>query len=196
MNCSAFYQGKTCDRCGEGAAHAVSALGKRFCKTCFVCAGCGQAVSGEFVEEEGRPYHENCVKRAASGAAKSDSDPSNAWDIMKSSEEKSCHGCRRTVPLGEGLSVKVNFSPPFSSFFFSSFLQIESGNGRAFFHEECFKCSSCHSALRGAFVQSNGGFFCQRCGDKQDAKPAGGDPCAKCQAPLAGKISRALGKCK
>lgn len=38
LDCSAFYQGKKCDRCGEGAAHAVSALGRRFHKSCFTCA--------------------------------------------------------------------------------------------------------------------------------------------------------------
>jgi hypothetical protein len=35
INCSAFFQGKRCDRCGEGAAHAVNAMGKRFCKGPF-----------------------------------------------------------------------------------------------------------------------------------------------------------------
>ncbi len=29
VDCFAFFQGKTCARCGEGAAHAVNALDKR-----------------------------------------------------------------------------------------------------------------------------------------------------------------------
>lgn len=39
IDCHCFYQGKTCAKCGEGAAHAVNALGKRFHKHCFTCAG-------------------------------------------------------------------------------------------------------------------------------------------------------------
>ena len=58
LDCKAFYEDKKCAQCQEGAASAVSALGKRWHAACFTCAGCNRQLGGEFCEDDGKPYHE------------------------------------------------------------------------------------------------------------------------------------------
>ena len=70
----------------------------------------------------------------------------------------------------------------------------DTGPGRLYFHDSCFSCERCKTALRGSFVNSEKGILCERCGEREGAAPARADPCAACHKPLSGNISRALGK--
>lgn len=179
LDCYAYYHGKVCPRCGEGVAHGIKAMDKTWHKACFTCALCHESLSS-FVEQGGRPYHEKCL-RSQETAAVPEKDPANAWQLM-GSESHTCHTCKRTVPLGEGVSIKAPH-------------QLGAGiGGRYYFHDACFTCQSCRKDLKGQYVLSDGAFWCEHCAGQQSKKPVQAAPCAKCGKGLEGKISRALGK--
>merc|ERR1711991_711537 len=183
LQCHAYYQGKTCDRCGEGAPSAVQAMGKRFHRDCFTCAFCDKKLlkdggQAEFCEFEGRPFHEDCLREKEGREASGDGDSRSAWELV--SAEHKCSTCNKTIPTGEGLSVAA---PP-----------SKSSSGRLYFCEGCFKCDKCSRQLSGQFVAGDKGYLCNRCGDAAGVKPAKGNPCTACGQPLSGAITRALGK--
>lgn len=156
-------------------------MGKRFHADCFRCAYCNEKLGGSFCEDDDRPYHEECIRKKDSSAnSNAEKDSRSAWDLMKS--ENKCSTCMKRVPVGEGLSVKA----PFKSSNFT--------NQRYYFHDGCFNCESCKKGLSGKFVVSEGGFFCQDCGDKQGKKADVADPCTKCGKQLTGNLKKALGK--
>jgi hypothetical protein len=160
---------------------------KQNCRVLIVFwKGCNKELGGSFVEEDGRPFHEDCVRRMASGAVSSDVDPNNAWQIMKDSEglflcfcslvvdlaglraqmshlSASHSSWRRSVregPLQEQVKKKIVFV-----LFFSFDVSKSAGaSGRVFFHEhDCFRCESCRAPLKGQFVMGDSGFFCHSC---------------------------------
>eukprot|EP01103_Thecamoeba_quadrilineata_P008079 TRINITY_DN17867_c0_g1_i1.p1 TRINITY_DN17867_c0_g1~~TRINITY_DN17867_c0_g1_i1.p1 ORF type:complete len:250 (+),score=36.37 TRINITY_DN17867_c0_g1_i1:2-751(+) len=55
-------------------------------------------------------------------------------------------------------------------------------------HKSCFVCSDCRTPLQ-KFVEKDGQYFCPICIDLAE-----GNICSKCNKPLAGKITKALGK--
>jgi hypothetical protein len=136
-------------------------------------------LGGSFCEEDGRPYHEECIRKKDSSTAQDEKDSRSAWDLMKA--ENKCSSCSKKLAVGEGLSVKA----PFKSSNFTS--------KRYYFHEECFNCDKCRCKLSGQFVVSEGGFFCQKCGGGNAVVDVA-DPCTKCSKPLVGNLKKALGK--
>lgn len=55
---------RTCAGCNNLIAEdSVSALGKPFHPGCFRCHACSGALSGSFIEHEGKAYHEDNVCR-------------------------------------------------------------------------------------------------------------------------------------
>lgn len=81
---------------------------KQNCRVLIVFwKGCNKELGGSFVEEDGRPFHEDCVRRMASGAVSSDVDPNNAWQIMKDSEGLFLCFCSLVVDLA-GLRAQMS----------------------------------------------------------------------------------------
>jgi hypothetical protein len=56
-----------CARCEESiVGEYIEALDAEWHPRCFVCEGCGKALSGGFLEREGKPYHEACFHESFS----------------------------------------------------------------------------------------------------------------------------------
>lgn len=138
-------------------------------------------LQGSYVEEGGKPFHEDCLARREQSAARGGGGES-AWSLMNETDKNKCSTCGKPVAVGEGLSIKA----PFKS---SNYTQ-----GRFYVHEGCFRCENCKTQLSGQFVTGENGFFCQPCAAKSRVEPAQADPCTACRKPLVGKLVRALGK--
>lgn len=175
LDCFAFFEGKRCARCGEGAASGINALGARFHADCWTCSECNQKLGNAFVEDNGRPLHEECLRRREEKPGASDKAPGSAWSLMEGSNK--CETCRKTIEVGEGLSVKAP----------------KTDGARLYFHEQCFQCASCKTVLRGQYVAAENGFFCARCGNAKETTRIDADPCPKCRQPLVGNLVKALG---
>ena len=57
----------------------------------------------------------------------------------------------------------------FHKSFFQAPFKHDTGPGRLYFHDQCFTCDGCKTALRGNFVNGEKGFFCQRCAEREGA---------------------------
>jgi len=181
-DCFAFLNGKKCARCGEGAAHAIKAMDKSWHKQCFTCAFCHEALSGAFVEEGGKPYHEQCIRRQETATAQ-EKEKANAWELLQS-DSHLCQACKTQVPLGEGISIKAPYQGA----------NYAAGTGRYYFHEQCFNCSSCHKKMTGQFVVTLEGYWCESCAARNNKSAPSAAPCARCGRGLEGRLLKALGK--
>lgn len=183
-DCAAYQTGRICARCGGGASEALKALDKIFHKSCFTCAFCDVKLEGAFVEDGGKPFHQECLRKSQASSTK-DTASENAWELIGDHKSKKCFECRKPVAYGEGVRVQ-------------SGVKSTRGTKKTYtYHPECFRCTSCKKKISGAFMSGIEGFYCPACQDKMTDMAVPLDdapPCAACGKLLSGYTTKALGK--
>uniref|UniRef100_A0A8C2E7K2 Actin binding LIM protein 1a n=1 Tax=Cyprinus carpio TaxID=7962 RepID=A0A8C2E7K2_CYPCA len=135
--CTLDYQrihGTRCNICGEFVeGEVVTALGKTYHPTCFVCTICKRPFpAGDRVTFNGKDcLCQHCAEPMSPGPTK---------DVVGPSSEcrKRCAGCGRDIKNGQAL------------------LALESQ-----WHLGCFKCKACAKVLTGEYISKDGAPYCE-----------------------------------
>uniref|UniRef100_A0A673JAE8 Actin-binding LIM protein 1-like n=1 Tax=Sinocyclocheilus rhinocerous TaxID=307959 RepID=A0A673JAE8_9TELE len=136
--CTLDYQrihGTLCNICGEFVeGEVVTALGKTYHPTCFVCTICKRPFpAGDRVTFNGK----DCLCQYCSEPMS----PGPTKDVVGPSSEcrNRCTGCGRDIKNGQAL------------------LALESQ-----WHLGCFKCKACAKVLTGEYISKDGAPYCER----------------------------------
>nr|XP_021336154.1 actin-binding LIM protein 1 isoform X6 [Danio rerio] len=164
--CTLDYQrihGTRCNICGEFVeGEVVTALGKTYHPTCFVCTICKRPFpAGDRVTFNGKDcLCQYCAEPMSPGPTKDVVGPSSEYEKKNS---KSCAGCGRDIKNGQAL------------------LALERQ-----WHLGCFKCKACAKVLTGEYISKDGAPFCER-----DYQLQFGVQCEACQQFITGKVLEA-----
>uniref|UniRef100_A0A8C2FS75 Actin binding LIM protein 1b n=1 Tax=Cyprinus carpio TaxID=7962 RepID=A0A8C2FS75_CYPCA len=138
--CTLDYQrlhGTRCNGCGDFVeGEVVTALGKTYHPTCFVCTVCKRPFpAGDRVTFNGKDcLCQRCI-RPASPTPK-DISASSSETYIKSDN---CAGCGRDIKNGQAL------------------LALDSQ-----WHLGCFKCKACGKVLSGEYISKDGSPYCEK----------------------------------
>lgn len=140
---------KLCAHCGEKISESyILALDKYWCKNHFNCSQCGVDISGNFFDT---PSGVNCEKCAltqfeCSICRKPIKDVYLVFENGNKAHrecipQETCERCKQKINLGQSYTEAIG----------------------KFWHNECFNCNKCSTALGKTFVQFEGNPFCQPC---------------------------------
>nr|XP_046178723.1 actin-binding LIM protein 3-like [Oncorhynchus gorbuscha] len=166
--CTSDYQrlyGTRCDRCdGFITGEVVSALGRTYHPTCFVCSFCRKPFPiGDRVMFSGK----DCVCQQCSHT------------LVTSNEPIKIHGpSRKSHPLefftGQKYDIKQG----------QSLLALEKQ-----WHVSCFKCQTCNMVLTGEYISKDNVPYCE-----SDYHAQFGIKCETCSRYISGRVLEAGGK--
>ncbi|GAA5923669.1 ER membrane complex subunit EMC3 [Sporobolomyces koalae] len=124
-------------------------------KACFACEGCQQAMSGKYIEAEGKAYHKECapapqrirtiVTSLGPASTTSPGNPTTSYEPRTADpeqEELTCAAC--STLLGFGTSVTIPKS------------------GKSY-HSRCFTCAACARGFEKGFVEHGGLAYHDKC---------------------------------
>lgn len=203
---------EACGGCGKpiGIDPFLVALEKKWHRDCLLCTGCQKPVK-EFVEEDGAPYCNQCVRERKNQQASkcaSCQEPLINTKFLTALEKEwhvtcfVCHSCRRSLDDGfiehKGLPYcgkdhcksrhlgTENESQAFESEDACAGCSKELGDQRVGalgkkWHRECFVCKSCKGDLSEGYVEFEGFPYCDAC-DSKLQKQRAPTPAAQPQA--------------
>ena len=162
-----------CVKCNKGiSGRALIALDKNYHPSCFTCQRCSKSLSSAFSPINGAPHCSDCARAIISATRRPTGNASNPPAHSSSSQSLSPPSANSANPPSQkrhSKRVSQRVAPPCAKCSKPLSGAVIDALGKSF-HEACFGCTQCGSAVTSTFVQIGGQPFCDPCAKARFSK--------------------------